>query len=81
MLAIVTSFRNIACNDRLISFGEVGLAGEIRPVRFGNERIAAAAKQGFTHAIVAESNVPKDVPNGIKVTGVRRISEALDAAF
>jgi DNA repair protein RadA/Sms len=57
------------------------LAGEIRPVRFGTERIVAAAKQGFTHAIVADSNVPKDVPKGMQVTGVRRVSEALDAAF
>ncbi len=81
LLAIVSSFRNIACEERLICFGEIGLAGEIRPVRFGTERIAAAAKQGFTQAIVAESNVPRVAPDGIKVTGVRRVSEALDAAF
>ncbi len=81
MIAIVSSFRNRACRERLVSFGEVGLAGEIRPVRFGTERIAAAAKQGFTHAIVAESNVPKKIPDGIKVSGVRRVSEALEAAF
>lgn len=81
LLAIVSSFRNRACSERLISFGEVGLAGEIRPVRFGTERIAAAAKQGFTHAIVAESNVPRVVPDGIKVSGVRRVSQALDIAF
>lgn len=81
LLAIVSSFRNRACNERLISFGEVGLAGEIRPVKFGTERIAAAAKQGFTHAIVAESNRPKRVPDGMQVTTVRRVSEALDAAF
>jgi DNA repair protein RadA/Sms len=81
LLAIVSSFRNIACGERLVSFGEIGLAGEIRPVRFGTERIAAAAKQGFTHAIVAASNVPRVAPDGITVTGVRRVSEALDAAF
>ena len=81
LLAIVSSFRNVACGERLISFGEIGLAGEIRPVRFGTERIAAAAKQGFTHAIVAESNVPRVAPDGITVTGVRRVSEALDAVF
>ncbi len=81
LLAIVSSFCNRACNERLISFGEVGLAGEIRPVKFGTERIAAAAKQGFTHAIVAESNRPKRVPDGMQVTTVRRVSEALDAAF
>ena len=81
LLAIVSSFRNVACEERLICFGEIGLAGEIRPVRFGTERIAAAAKQGFTQAIVAESNVPRVAPEGITVTGVRRVSEALDAAF
>jgi DNA repair protein RadA/Sms len=81
LLAIVSSFRNIACGEHLVSFGEIGLAGEIRPVRFGTERIAAAAKQGFTQAIVAESNVPRVAPDGITVTGVRRVSEALAAAF
>ena len=81
LIAIVSSFRNRPCRERLISFGEVGLAGEIRPVRFGTERILAAAKQGFTHAIVAESNVPRKIPDGMHVTGVRRVSEALDAAF
>ena len=81
LIAIVSSFRNKPCRERLVSFGEIGLAGEIRPVRFGTERIMAAAKQGFTHAIVAESNVPRKIPDGIKVTGVRRIRQALDAAF
>lgn len=81
LLAIVSSFRDRACDERLISFGEVGLAGEIRPVRYGTERIAAAAKQGFTHAIVAESNRPKVVPEGMQVTAVRRVSDALDAVF
>ena len=50
-------------------------------MRFGTERIAAAAKQGFTKAIVPNGNVPKDVPKGIEVIGVRRLSDALDAAF
>jgi DNA repair protein RadA/Sms len=81
LIAIVSSFRDRPCRERLVSFGEVGLAGEIRPVRFGTERIAAAAKQGFTHAIVAESNVPRQTPKGITVTGVRRVSDALEAAF
>ncbi len=81
LIAIVSSFRGRACRERLVSFGEVGLAGEIRPVRFGEERIRAAAKQGFTHALVPQSNVPKKIPDGIQVTGVRRVSDALDAAF
>ena len=81
LLAIVSSFRDRATPERLVCFGEVGLAGEIRPVRFGTERIAAAAKQGFTRAIVPKGNVPKRCPKGIEVLGVRRLSEALDEAF
>lgn len=81
LLAIVSSFRDRAAPDRLVCFGEIGLAGEIRPVRFGAERIAAAAKQGFTRAIVPVGNVPRNAPKGIKVTGVRRLADALDAAW
>ena len=81
LLAIVSSFRDRAAPERLVCFGEIGLAGEIRPVRFGTERIAAAAKQGFTKAIVPKGNVPKRTPDGIEVIGVRRLSEALDEAF
>jgi DNA repair protein RadA/Sms len=81
LLAIVSSYRNLPCGEGLVSFGEVGLAGEIRPVRFGEERIRAAAKQGFTHAVVPRSNVPKRVPDGIRVTAVTRVAEALDAVF
>jgi len=81
LLSIVSSFRDRAAPDRLVGFGEIGLAGEIRPVKFGTERIAAAAKQGFTRAIVPSGNVPKRAPGGIDVIGVRRLSEALDAAW
>lgn len=81
LLAVVSSFRNRAFASRLICFGEIGLAGEIRPVRFGTERIAAAAKQGFQSAVVPYANVPKKVPQGMSVVGVRRLSEALDEVF
>ena len=81
LLAIVSSFRDKSCGERLVSFGEIGLAGEIRPVRFGTERIAAAAKQGFTRAVVPHANVPKKPLAGIEVVGVKRVSEALEATF
>ena len=81
LLSIVSSFRDRATPDRLVCFGEIGLAGEIRPVRFGTERIAAAAKQGFTRAIVPRGNVPKRVPQGIEVIGVKRLAEALELAW
>ena len=81
LLAIVSSFRDRAAPDRLVCFGEIGLAGEIRPVRFGAERIIAAAKQGFTKAIVPVANVPRKALEGIEVVGVRRLADALDAAW
>jgi DNA repair protein RadA/Sms len=81
LLAIVSSFRDKSCAERLVSFGEIGLAGEIRPVRFGEERIAAAAKQGFTHALVPHANLPRKPPQGIEVIGVKRVRDALDEAF
>jgi len=81
LLAIVSSFRDKPCIERLVSFGEIGLAGEIRPVRFGEERIAAAAKQGFTRALVPHGNMPRKIPQGIEVTGIKRVREALDEAF
>ena len=79
LLAIVSSFRDRSGPERLIAFGELGLAGEVRPVRYGTERIAAAAKQGFTQAIVPHGNVPKKLPDGIEVIGVRRFGDVLDA--
>jgi DNA repair protein RadA/Sms len=81
VLAIVSSIRNRPCADRSMSFGEIGLAGEVRPVRFGAERIAEAAKQGFGRAIVPSANAPKKAPAGIEVIGVNRLVEALEAAF
>ena len=81
LLAIVSSLRNRPCKKGLISFGEIGLAGEVRPIRFGTERVAEAAKQGFSLAIVPRANAPKQKPEGIEIVGVRTLTEALDAAF
>ena len=81
LIAIVSSFRDKSCRPKMISFGEVGLAGEVRPVKFGTERIAEAAKQGFKLAIVPKANVPKRPPDGVEVIGVRTLEQALDAAF
>lgn len=81
LLAIVSSFRDRPCRQKLVSFGEIGLAGEVRPVKFGTERISEAAKQGFTHAIVPAANVPRKNINGIEIIGVRKLYEALAEAF
>ncbi|MEP1553354.1 DNA repair protein RadA [Paraglaciecola sp.] len=79
LLAIVSSFQNKTLDKDLIAFGEVGLAGEIRPVPNGSERISEAAKHGFKRAIVPKANVPKQGVVGIEIIGVSRLSDALDA--
>ncbi len=81
LIAIVSSFRDRPCSEQIVSFGEIGLAGEVRPVKFGTERITEAAKQGFKRAIVAAANVPRRNIKGISVIGVKRLSEALAEAF
>jgi len=79
LLAMISSFRNRSLPNDLIVFGEVGLAGEIRPVPNGTERIIEAAKHGFKRAIVPKANMPKQAMQGMKVIPVARLSEALDA--
>lgn len=81
LLSVVSSFRDRPCREGLVSFGEIGLAGEVRPVRYGEERIAAAAKQGFSCAIVPRANAPRRPVSGIEVVAVTRIRDALDSAF
>lgn len=79
LLAIVSSFRDQILPQELVVFGEVGLAGEIRPVPSGQERLQEAAKHGFTKAIVPKANVPKGGIAGMEVIGVEKLSEALEA--
>ena len=78
-LAAVSSLKNRALSRELVIFGEIGLAGEIRPVPFGEERLREAAKHGFKRAIVPRANVPRRAVAGIEVTGVARLEEALAA--
>ena len=79
ILAVVSSFRDKALPRDLVVFGEIGLAGEIRPVPGGQERLAEAAKHGFTRAIVPKANTPKLPIPGIEVVGVAKIDQALEA--
>jgi DNA repair protein RadA/Sms len=58
-------------------FGEVGLAGEVRPVQRGQERLKEAAKLGFTQAIIPKANRPKRVVSGIVVILVERVEDAV----
>ncbi|BBP01012.1 DNA repair protein RadA [Sulfuriferula nivalis] len=77
LLAIVSSFKNKAMPDKLVVFGEVGLAGEIRPVQRGQERLREAAKLGFTLAIVPIANKPRQAIAGMEVIGVERLQDAV----
>ena len=79
LLAVLSSFRASPLPAGLVVFGEVGLAGEIRPVPGGPERLRAAAKHGFKRAIVPQANVPRQPIEGLEVVAVTRLSEALDA--
>ncbi|MFM1956316.1 MAG: repair protein radA [Pseudomonadota bacterium] len=78
LLSIVSSLKNKALNNKLIVFGEVGLAGEVRPVQRGQERLKEAAKLGFTHAIVPKANAPKQPIKGMQVFAVERLEQALN---
>ena len=78
LLAIVSSLRNKPLPEKMVVFGEVGLAGEVRPVQRGQERLREAAKLGFTHAIVPKANAPKQKIFGMEVFAVERVEEAVE---
>jgi DNA repair protein RadA/Sms len=78
LLAIVSSLTNRPLPRELVVFGEVGLAGEIRPAPRGQERLKESAKLGFTVALVPKANAPKHEIPGMRVVAVDRIEEALE---
>ncbi|AOJ01563.1 DNA repair protein RadA [Burkholderia mayonis] len=78
LLAIHSSMRNKPLPKGLIVFGEVGLAGEIRPSPRGQERLREAAKLGFTTALIPKANAPKQPIDGLRVHAVERIEQAID---
>ncbi|MDH5394672.1 MAG: DNA repair protein RadA [Gammaproteobacteria bacterium] len=79
ILAIRSSLTNRIMPNDVIVFGEVGLAGEIRPVPNGQERLHEAAKHGFKRALVPKGNLPQKAINGMEVIGVSRLDQALAA--
>lgn len=79
LLAVLSSMRNRPLEKNLVIFGEVGLAGEIRPVQSGQERLKAAAKHGFKKAIIPKANAPKKPFFDIEVIAVDNLIEALQA--
>ena len=77
LMAVVSSLKNRPLPAKLVVFGEVGLAGEVRPVQRGQERLREAAKLGFTHALIPHANKPRQAIGGLEVFSVRRIEEAV----
>lgn len=78
LTAVVSSMRDKPLGKDLLIFGEVGLAGEVRPVQRGQDRLREAAKLGFARALIPYANRPKENIEGITVMPVRRLDEALD---
>jgi DNA repair protein RadA/Sms len=77
MLSIQSSLRGKPLPQGFIAFGEVGLAGEVRPAPRGQERLKEAAKLGFTVAIIPKANAPKKPIPGMTVHAVERVDEAI----
>ncbi|MDE2261722.1 MAG: DNA repair protein RadA [Gammaproteobacteria bacterium] len=88
VIALASSLADRAVPGSLVSFGEIGLTGEVRPVAYGEERLREAQKQGFRVAVVPRENAPRtsrvrpgQPSEGIEVIAVSRVSEALEAAL
>jgi len=81
LLAVVSSLRGKPLPRKMVVFGEVGLAGEVRPVQRGRERLREAAKLGFEQALVPRGNAPKGSVEGLQVLAVDRVEQAVEAAI
>ena len=77
LLAITSSLRGRALPKGFLAFGEVGLAGEVRPAPRGQERLKEAAKLGFSVAVVPKANAPKKPIEGLTIHAVERVEEAM----
>ena len=80
LLAIQSSLRGKPLPKGFFAFGEVGLAGEIRPAPRGQERLKEAAKLGFSIAVVPKANAPKKPIEGLTIHAVDRVEQAVDLA-
>lgn len=78
LIAILSSFRDFILPSDLFAFGEIGLAGEIRPVPNGQERLREAAKHGFKIAIVPKANAPREAIKNLEIIAINRLSDAID---
>jgi len=77
LLSVCSSLKNKPVPQKTLIFGEVGLAGEIRPVQRGQERIREAAKLGFSTFVIPNLNKPKQVPDNTRIVAVDRVEDAL----
>jgi DNA repair protein RadA/Sms len=77
LLAVISSFRNRPLPEKLVVFGEIGLAGEVRPAPRGQERLREAAKLGFRRALIPRANAPKQAIDGIEVVALERLADAV----
>ena len=78
LLAITSSLRGKPLPKGFFAFGEVGLAGEVRPAPRGQERLKEAAKLGFSVAVVPKANAPKKAIEGLVIHAVERVEQAMD---
>ncbi|MDI9330724.1 MAG: DNA repair protein RadA [Alphaproteobacteria bacterium] len=78
LMAIQSSLRGRPLPQGFLSFGEVGLAGEVRPAPRGQERLREAAKLGFSEALIPRANAPKKPIEGLRVHVIDRIDQALE---
>ena len=81
VIALASSLKDRIVPNSLISFGEIGLTGEVRPVAYGEERLKEAQKQGFKLAVIPRENAPRKPLQGLHVVPVSRVGEGLEAAF
>ena len=83
ILAALSSFRDKPLPNDTFTFGEVGLAGEIRPIANGQERLREAAKHGFKTAIIPKANLPRkgETIEGLNIIAVQRVSELIETAI
>ena len=81
LLAIVSSLKSRPLPRGLAVFGEVGLAGEIRPAPRGQERLREAGKLGFSKLLIPRANAPKRPVEGVQTIALDRVDEAIAAAW
>jgi len=81
LIALASSLKGRALPVPLVAFGEIGLTGEVRPVAYGDERLREAQAQGFSIAVIPQANAPRRGAPGMRIVGVSRLDEALEAAL